>query len=185
VLDLDADDVAGLPCAETIYRAVYDGTLDVIARECLRMRRPRRRSRTARNPSNRPALPNIIHRPAAVNDRTEAGHWEVDQIIGAHNRSSMIWLTERVTRYSIPITMPVGYAADAVLAGLVEACEQIPTHLLCSMSFDQRSGMSPVEWWGSRDAFPGGCQVPGWSSALTAGSVSRVVWSLAIEASEK
>ena len=33
--------------------------------------------------------------------------------------------------------------------------------------------MSPAEWWGSRDAIPGGRQVPGWSSAVTAGSVSR------------
>ena len=45
VLDLDADGVTGRPCVETIYTAVYDGTLDVKARECLRMRRPRRRSR--------------------------------------------------------------------------------------------------------------------------------------------
>lgn len=56
----------------------------------------------------------------------------------------MIWLTERVTRYSIPITMPCGYAADAALAGLVEACEQIPPHLLCSLSFDQ--GSEWAEW---------------------------------------
>jgi len=144
VLDMDADGVAGRPCAETIYVAVYNGTLEVKARECLRMRRPRRRSRTARNPSNRPALPNIINRPATVNDRTEAGHWEVDQIIGAHNRSSMIWLSERVSRYSIPITMPCGYAAVDVLAGLVEACEQIPPHLLRSLSFDQ--GSEWAEW---------------------------------------
>jgi hypothetical protein len=46
------------------------------------------------------------------------------------------------------------------------------------------SGMSPAEWWGSRDAFPGDRQVLGSSSAVTAGSVSRA-WSLAIEASEK
>jgi len=144
VLDLDADGVVGRPCAQTIYTAVHDGTLGVKARECLRMRRPRRRSRTTRNPSNRPALPNITERPNTVNDRTEVGHWEVDQIIGANNRSSMIWLTERVTRYSIPITMPCGYTAEAVLAGLVEACEQIPSHLLRSMSFDQ--GSEWAEW---------------------------------------
>ena len=40
VLDLDADGVVGRPCAETIYTAVYNGTLGVKARECLRMRRP-------------------------------------------------------------------------------------------------------------------------------------------------
>ncbi|MGF1599264.1 MAG: IS30 family transposase [Acidimicrobiales bacterium] len=123
----------------TIYVAVYNGTLEVKARECLRMRRPPVARGTARNPSNRPALPNIVNRPATVNDRTEAGHWDVDQIIGAHNRSSMIWLSERVSRYSIPITMPCGYAAVDVLAGLVEACDQIPPHLLRSLSFDQGS----------------------------------------------
>ena len=34
-------------------------------------------------------------------------------MIGAHNRSSMIWLTERRSRYLIPVTMPDGYDADA------------------------------------------------------------------------
>jgi len=92
----------------------------------------------------RPALPNICDRPSAVNDRNEAGHWEVDQIIGANNRSSMIWLSERVTRFSMPITMPLGYAAIDVLAGLVEACEQIPGHLLKSITFDQ--GSEWAEW---------------------------------------
>jgi IS30 family transposase len=143
-LDLDADEIAGRPCVESIYLAIYDGTLGVKPRECLRMRRPRRRSRTARNPSRRPALPNIVDRPATVNDRSEPGHWEVDQIIGAHNRSSMIWLSERVSRFSIPITMPLGYAAIEVLAGLAEACEQIPAHLLKSLSFDQ--GSEWAEW---------------------------------------
>ena len=144
VLDLDAERVDDRPCVESIYLAVYDGALGIKARECLRMRRPRRRSRTTRNASNRPALPNICDRPTAVNERDEPGHWEVDQIIGAHNRSSMIWLSERVSRYSIPVTMPLGYAAADVLAGLVEACEQIPPHLCKSLSFDQ--GSEWAEW---------------------------------------
>jgi len=144
MLDLDADGCTQRPCVETIYAAVYDGTLDVKPRECLRTRRPRRRSRTQRCASNRPALPNITARPDTVNDRREAGHWEADQIIGAHNRSSMITLSERLSRFSIAITMPDGYTAQAVLAGLVEACEQIPSHLRKSMTFDQ--GSEWAEW---------------------------------------
>lgn len=42
--DLVAEDVAGRVCVETICTSVYAGVLDVTARECLRMRRPRRRS---------------------------------------------------------------------------------------------------------------------------------------------
>lgn len=50
VLDIDADEIAGRPCVETIYASVYAGTLGVKAGECLRMRRSRRRSRNKRSP---------------------------------------------------------------------------------------------------------------------------------------
>lgn len=137
--DLAADGVEDRPCVETIYAAVYGGVLEVKATECLRMRRPRRRTRQARTPSGRPGLPNISDRPETVGDRSELGHWEADQIIGAHNRSSMLSLTERVTRYSILITMPNGYAAHDMVAGLVDGLERIPAHLLRSITFDQGS----------------------------------------------
>ncbi|MCP3853379.1 MAG: IS30 family transposase, partial [Actinomycetia bacterium] len=137
--DLAAEGVEDAPCVETIYAAVYDGRLGLKPADVLRTRRRRRRGRQARRANKGPALPNIDARPTSVNDRSEAGHWEADQIIGAHNRSSMLWLTERVTRYGIGISMPDGYSAVAVLAGLVEACEQIPAHLLKSITFDQGS----------------------------------------------
>ena len=126
-------------CVESLYAAVYDGTLDVKATECLRSRRPRRRRRQDRHESKRPGLPNISARPAAVNDRSELGHWEGDQIIGANNASSMLTLTERVTRYSIGVTMPEGYSAEAMVGGLVDGLERIPPHLLRSITFDQGS----------------------------------------------
>ena len=137
--DLVADDMTGRPCVETIYAAVYGGVLDVKATACLRMRRPRRRPRQTRTPSGRPGLPNIADRPDTVDDRSEVGHWEADQIIGAHNRSSMLSLTERVTRYSILVTMPNGYAAPDMVAGLVDGLDRIPAHLLSSITFDQGS----------------------------------------------
>jgi IS30 family transposase len=126
-------------CVETIYASIFDRTLGLKPSECLRTRRPRRRSRTERHANNRPGLPNINERPDVVNDRAELGHWEIDQIIGAHNRSSMLWLSERVTRYAIGIAMPEGYAGDQMLAALYEALDQIPAHLLHSVTFDQGS----------------------------------------------
>ena len=134
--DLAADGVEAPPCVETVYQALYSGALDVKPAECLRSRRRRRRCRQQRNPRSRPCGPNIAARPAAVNERAEAGHWEVDQIIGAYNRSSMIWLTERQSRYLIPVTMPDGYTADAVLAGLIEGLDTVPAHLRRSLTFD-------------------------------------------------
>jgi len=135
--DLVAQGETDRVCVETIYAAVYAGALDLKATECLRTRRSRRKRRQARHESKRPGLPNISRRPAAVNERAELGHWEGDQIIGRANRSSMLWLTERVTRFSIGVTMPEGYAGDAMLAGLACGLEQIPSHLLRSITFDQ------------------------------------------------
>ena len=134
--DLVAGGAGSPPCVETIYQALYAGALGLRAAECLRSRRRRRRCRRQRNPRSRPRGPNISQRPAAADDRSEAGHWEADQIIGAHNRSSMIWLVERQTRYAIPVTMPEGYSADAALAGLIEGLNAIPPHLRRSLTFD-------------------------------------------------
>ena len=149
--DLDAEDITGRPCIETIYTTIYAGVLDVTARDCLRMRRPRRRSRQTRRPNTRLALPNIGARPAAVDDRSEPGHWEADHIIGRANRSALMCLTERVSRYSILITMPNGYTASDALAGLVEALEQIPGHLRRSITFDQ--GSEWASWADLVDAY--------------------------------
>jgi IS30 family transposase len=137
--DLVAEGAPQLVCVETIYTAVYAGALEVRPSECLRSRRRRRRARQTRQASCRPALPNIAARPAVVNDRLELGHWEGDQIIGANNRSSLLTLTERVTRFSIGITMPEGYSAPAMLGGLFEGLDRIPSHLLRSVTFDQGS----------------------------------------------
>ncbi len=137
--DLVAQEAESTVCVETIYTAVYAGVLDTKARDCLRMRRPRRRCRQARHPSQRPALPNIAARPGVVNDRAEPGHWEADHLIGRANRSALMCLTERITRYSLLITMPNGYAAADALGGLVAGLEQIPAHLRRSITFDQGS----------------------------------------------
>jgi len=126
-------------CAETIYAAVYGGVFPVKAKECLRRRRARRRCRQERHENRRPGLPNIAARPAVVNDRVEAGHFELDLIVGARNASAMLVAIERLTRYSALVTLPDGYRAEAVLAAMVELFEQVPGHLRASVTFDQGS----------------------------------------------
>ena len=136
--DLVADGVERV-CPETIYAAVFSGTLGLKGTACLRSRRPRRRSRQQRHANKRTVIATIANRPVEVNDRSEAGHWEADHIVGKSNRSAMLHLCERVSRYSILITMPEGYGSLAALAGLVEGLEQIPPHLRQSITFDQGS----------------------------------------------
>ena len=132
--DLVAGGAGSPPCVETIYQALYAGALDVKPAECLRSRRRRRRCGQQRNPRSRPRGPNISQRPAAADDRSEAGH-----CARADHRSPqpilVIWLVERQTRYAIPVTMPDGYSADAALAGLIEGLNAIPPHLCPASEF--------------------------------------------------
>ncbi|MGL4289061.1 MAG: IS30 family transposase [Phreatobacter sp.] len=141
--DLRADGGEGV-CAETIYASVYDRTLEVKPSECLRRKRARRRRRQERHANKRPALPNISLRPAAVNDRAEVGHFEMDLIIGAHNRSALLTAQERLTRYLWLVTLPEGYLAESVLAAQSELFSQVSAHLLGSVTFDQ--GSEWAEW---------------------------------------
>lgn len=141
--DLVAEGNADRVCVETIYQAVYAGVLELLPTTCLRTRRPRRRGHQSRHKAARAGgRPNISSRPATVEDRSEVGHWEIDQVIGKGNRSSMLWLTERVTRKAIPVTMPEGYAGEAMLAGLICGLDSVPPHLLRSVTFDLGSEWS-------------------------------------------
>jgi transposase, IS30 family len=84
---------------ETIYRHVWaDKAADGLLYLCLRQRTRRRRKRYAtkerrgRVSGKRP----ITNRPAAANERTELGHWEIDTIHGC-DRNSVVSLVERFT----------------------------------------------------------------------------------------
>jgi IS30 family transposase len=112
-------------CPETIYA----GVLDVRPTECLRTRRRRRRRRHARHETKRPGLSNIALRLAVIDKRAKFGRWEGERIIGRSNHSSMLWLTERATRLSIPATMPEGDAGEAMLAGIADGLDATPHHL--------------------------------------------------------
>lgn len=45
--------------------------------------------------------PSIEERPAAVNERVQMGHWEVDLVIGAHHSWVVLVAVERVSRFVV------------------------------------------------------------------------------------
>ncbi len=66
---------------ESIYVALYGGSLAAKPRCCLRTRRPMRRRKNRRQNHGQGSIkdPVPIHqRPAEANDRVEVGHWEGD-----------------------------------------------------------------------------------------------------------
>ena len=91
---------------ETIYQALYSPTqvLQRDPRVTLRTKRPYRRPRRrgdARRSRFIAPVRLITERPVEADDRTVAGHWEGDLIVGAYNRSAIGTLVERTTRYTL------------------------------------------------------------------------------------
>ena len=137
-------------CAETIYRACYDprgarglpeGSWRLLPRRC-RRRKPR--GRRTPKPSPLGDFRPIAERPASVEDRVEAGHWEGDLIIGAHNRSAVATLAERTSRQTLAAALPGGYDAGSVADAVSAALRRQPRHLVKTLTWDQ--GREMARW---------------------------------------
>lgn len=104
-------------CHETIYRFIYaEENQDQKLWEHLPWKRKKRKKKQGRkvHKSRIPDRVSIHHRPDAVNQRLEFGHWEGDSLIGRRERGKVIHTTaERRTRFF-----------KAVLADSLEAHER-------------------------------------------------------------
>jgi len=133
-------------CAESIYQAIYDPdtALTRPAKHALRTRRRRRRPRTqglARR-GRLAGMTMIDQRPAHIADRTEAGHWEGDLIMGAANQSAIGTLLERRARYLMLVHVPGAYTADVVRHGVSAAFAALPAALRGTLTGDQGKEMA-------------------------------------------
>jgi transposase, IS30 family len=128
---------------ETIYRALYHRGADRLQREptiVLRTGRARRRPRRrVAERQHRFANPMVMidQRPAEVADRSVAGHWEGDLIMGSGNRSAIGTLVERTTGYTVLLHLPRGHGAEQLRLALTAAITELPAHLMRSITWDQ------------------------------------------------
>jgi transposase, IS30 family len=83
----------------------------------------------------------IHQRPFQPGDRSEAGHWEGDLIIGKDQGSAIGTLVERQTRMVRLLLMPQG-DADALHDALKARMADLPARLLRSMTWDQGTEMA-------------------------------------------
>jgi IS30 family transposase len=133
---LFADQPSRWLCKETIYQAIYD-TAVALTRPARRRRR-RRRLQGLQRRGRLTAMRMIDERPAEVEDRVQAGHWEGDLIMGAGNRSAIGTLVERTTRYLILLAFPDGVAStDGVRQAISDALERVPVGLRRTLTWDQ------------------------------------------------
>ncbi len=144
-------------CGETIYQGCYrsDRGLPENTWRLLARRRRRRKPRSRCERAKRSVLGGfkpIAQRPDAVAARLEAGHWEGDLIIGAHNRSAVVTLIERVSRYALLAALPNGHTADEVNAAVIAALGRQPAHMVRTLTWDQ--GREIAHWPKIEKALP-------------------------------
>lgn len=133
---------------ETIYDFIYVHAKGRLRKELigyLRRQKPRRSSAPrarAKLSGQLPGAINIRERPAEVEGRAVPGHWEADLVMGAGNRTAILVITERFSRYVIIV--PLGEAKDAksVERALTRTFKRLPAHLRKTLTYDNGREMA-------------------------------------------
>lgn len=147
-----ADDPTMRLCHESIYQAVYQpnsrflrpSRLAPHRRSPLRTGRDHRRAHQCqqrRRPRFQQPMLTIHDRPFPVDDRSEAGHWEGDLIIGNDHSSAIGTLVERQTRMVRLVHLPRS-DSDSLHAALVARMQDLPPALMRSITWDQGTEMA-------------------------------------------
>jgi IS30 family transposase len=133
---------------ETIYQALFVQGKGCLREEitaavrCGRARRRRPRSPAEETRGKIPGMISISERPAEADDRAVPGHWEGDLIIGAKNKSAVVTLAERASRFCLIIALPHGRSAEQVAAALAAHMTTLPAALRRSLTWDQGKEMT-------------------------------------------
>jgi IS30 family transposase len=132
---------------EVIYQALYvqgrgelRRDLHVRLRTGRALRKPRRAVGERRGKI--PGMVSIAERPPEVEDRAVPGHWEGDLIVGAHSKSAIGTLVERMTGFVLLLHLREDHGADTVAEAMIEAMSRLPEILRKTMTWDQGSEMA-------------------------------------------
>jgi transposase, IS30 family len=146
-LKLEFPDDPGMQVShETIYQSLFvqaRGALRKDLTKCLRSGRTRRR--TKGRTDGRGTIPDMVlisERPAEIEDRAVPGHWEGDLILGAYNRSAIVTLVERQTRYVMLARVGADKTSPAVCDAIASKILSLPEHLTRSLTWDRGSEMA-------------------------------------------
>lgn len=132
---------------ETIYQACYQQGRGLDADTWKFLPRRRQRRKHAGRPWGLASGPplgetvSIRDRDPSAEARSRPGHLEGDLLIGARNRSAVICLTDRLSRYTYLGALPHGYRSGPVAATLTNMLKGIPTHMRKTLTWDQGGEM--------------------------------------------
>jgi len=115
----------------------------------LRLRRRLRSGRSTRQPRRRVIHPGrgqlrgAVHfsqRPVEADDRTVAGHWEGDLVLGTQP-SAVATVVERHSRFLVLAAMPHGHGARQLRAALAQTMQTLPPEVRRSLTWDNGKEM--------------------------------------------
>lgn len=103
-------------CLTTLYNYIKKGVFLNLTMEDCPFHKTKKKQKKRKVQKRVSAGTSIEERPAYINDRLEAGHWEMDTVVGGQGKSkkSFLVLTERKTRWEI-LEMMKSHTADEVV----------------------------------------------------------------------
>jgi len=131
---------------ESIYTYIYLLPRGELKKELIGYLRQKKKSRYPRKGSNdkRGKIPEMIsieERPAEVADRSVAGHWEGDLILGKGHKSAIGTIVERKTRTVILVKLKAK-DATSVRKAFERELLSLPKQMRKTMTYDQGHEMS-------------------------------------------
>lgn len=140
------DDMSMRVSHETIYAYLYVHPRGLLKRRLVKQLRRRHTNRRVMNKARQKSYPiqdyiSIDERPAEVEDRKLAGHWEGDLVMGALNKSAIGTLVERTTRLTLLVKLPKKDSAS-VCEAFTRKFNALPDQFKRSLTYDQGQEMA-------------------------------------------
>ena len=132
---------------ETIYKSLFIQARGALKKELLQhlrktraMRRSRHHTQKTKDHGRISNTVSIRERPAEVEDRAVAGHWEGDLLCGSNN-SQIATLVERQTRLVMLVRVP-SKDTKTVVNALIKQAHKLPRELYKSLTWDRGKEMA-------------------------------------------
>ncbi len=131
---------------ETIYAYIYVHPRGMLKRRLVKQLRRKHINRRSKSKDRQKSCPiqdyiSIEDRPIEVQNRTIAGHWEGDLIMGSMNKSAIGTLVERKTRLTLIVKLPKK-DSDSVCKSFTKEFNMLPDKLKKSLTYDHGCEMA-------------------------------------------
>jgi IS30 family transposase len=134
---------------ETIYDFIYVHSRGALRKELLAALRRGKQARTPRSRQEKAVrqtrfeggIP-IAERPADVEGRAIPGHWEADLLMGKGNKTAILVLVERHSRFTLLELVREKKDARSIANAIHRLLRHLPEHLRRSLTVDNGSEMA-------------------------------------------